>query len=258
MSLQDALQFVPVFVLVFFRTAGLMLTAPFLGSAKIPKRVKVMLALVLAAGLMHRVKNVHLPDNILQLSFGIGGELVFGMVMGLGLSLAFIAVTWAGEMMGQQMGMNIAETFDPQFGRGGSLVGDMYSMLTLITFLIIRGHHAMIQGLAASFDALPLLSVGMTKGLFQVFLGLLTSATVLAVKVASPMLVTMLVVDVALGMIGKSVPQINVMNAGLTLRSGLGIVVLIVGLMLTNEVMRGALFDSVATVTNVWKGKLTG
>jgi flagellar biosynthetic protein FliR len=116
----------------------------------------------------------------------------------------------------------------------------------------------MIQGLAASFDALPLLSVGMTKGLFQVFLGLLTSATVLAVKVASPMLVTMLVVDVALGMIGKSVPQINVMNAGLTLRSGLGIVVLIVGLMLTNEVMRGALFDSVATVTNVWKGKLTG
>jgi flagellar biosynthetic protein FliR len=160
--------------------------------------------------------------------------------------------------MGQQMGMNIAETFDPQFGRGGSLVGDMYSMLTLITFLIIRGHHAMIQGLAASFDSLPLLSVGMTKGLFEVFLGLLTSATVLAVKVASPMLVTMLVVDVALGMIGKSVPQINVMNAGLTLRSGLGMGVLIVGLMLTNEIMRGALFDSVSTITNVWKGKLTG
>ncbi len=258
MSLQDALQFVPVFVLVFFRIAGLMLAAPFLGSTKIPKRVKVLLALVLAAGLVNRVKNVQLPDNVLQLAFGIGGELIFGLIMGLGLSLAFIAVTWAGEMMGQQMGMNIAETFDPQFGRGGSLVGDMYSMLTLITFLIIRGHHAMIQGLAASFDSLPLLSVGMTQGLFDVFVGLLTSATVLAVKVASPMLVTMLVVDVALGMIGKSVPQINVMNAGLTLRSGLGIGVLVVGLMLTNEIMRQALFDSVSIVTNVWKGKLTG
>src|SRR3954447_23744184 len=113
MSLQDALQFVPVFVLVFFRIAGLMLAAPFLGSTKIPKRVKVLLALVLAAGLVSRVKNVHLPDNVLQLAFGIGGELVFGLIMGLGLSLAFIAVTWAGEMMGQQMGMNIAETFDP-------------------------------------------------------------------------------------------------------------------------------------------------
>jgi flagellar biosynthesis protein FliR len=69
------------------------------------------------------------------------------------------------------------------------------------------------------------------------------------------MLVTMLVVDVALGFIGKSVPQINVMNAGLTLRSGLGIAVLIVGLILTSEIMSGALFDSVSSITNAWTAK---
>src|SRR5690349_22494999 len=254
MSLQDALEFVPVFVLVVFRTAGLMLAAPLLGSAKIPRRVKVMLALVLAAGLVNRVKTIpQLPDTTLQLAAGIGGELIFGLIMGLGLSLAFIAVSWAGEMMGQQMGLNIAETFDPQFGRGGSLVGDLYFMLTLVVFLLIRGHHAMIQGLADSFESLPLLSAGMNRDLFDVFIGLVTSSTVLAVKLAAPMLVTMLVVDLALGFIGKSVPQINVMNAGLTLRSGLGIAVLVVGLMLTSEVMRGALFDSVQTISSVWK-----
>jgi flagellar biosynthetic protein FliR len=131
----------------------------------------------------------------------------------------------------------------------------MYSMLTLITFLLIRGHQAMIEGLASSFDSLPLMSAGMTQGLFDVFTGLLMSATVLAVKVAAPMLVTMLVVDVALGFIGKSVPQINVMNAGLTLRSGLGIAVLVVGLMLTSEVMRGAIYDSVGVVTRAWTNK---
>jgi flagellar biosynthetic protein FliR len=102
---------------------------------------------------------------------------------------------------------------------------------------------------------LPLLSTGMTRGLFDVFTGLLTSATVLAIKVASPMLVTMLVVDVALGFLGKTVPQINVMNAGLTLRSGLGIAVLVVGLILTSEVMRGALFESLETITGVWTSK---
>src|SRR5204863_9765891 len=140
----------PVFVLVFFRTAGLMLAAPLFGSAKIPRRVKVLFALVLAAGLVNRVKVAPaLPGTTLQLAAGIGGELIFGLVMGLGLSLSFIAVTWAGEIMGQQMGMNMAQTFDPQFGSGGSLVGDLYFMLTLIVFLLIRGHHAMIQGLAA-------------------------------------------------------------------------------------------------------------
>ena len=253
MSLSDALNFVPVFVLVFFRTAGLMLAAPLFGSAKVPKRLKVMFALVLAAGLVNRIKIApHLPGTTLELAAGIGGELVFGLVMGLGLSLAFIAVTWAGEIMGQQMGMNMAATFDPQFS-SSSLVGDLYFMLTLIVFLLVRGHHAIIQGLAASFDSLPLLTAGMTGGLFDVFLGLLMSATVLAIKVASPMLVTMLVVDVALGFIGKSVPQINVMNAGLTLRSGLGILVLIVGMMLTSDIMRGAIFDSVETVTAAWR-----
>src|SRR3954453_15907085 len=255
MSFQDALNFVPVFVLVFFRVAGLMLAAPLLGSAKIPKRVKVMLALVLAAGLVNRVKIMpQMPDTTLQLAEGVGGGLIFGLLMGLGLSLAFTAITWGGEIIGQQMGFTLGETFDPQYGRGGSLVGDLYLMLTLITFLLIRGHHAMIQGLASSFETLPLLTTGIDRDLFDMFIGLVMSATVLAVKVAAPMLVTMLVVDLALGFIGKSVPQINVMNAGLTLRSGLGIGVLVVGLMLTSEVMRGAIFDSMETVTRLWSG----
>ena len=255
MSFLYAQTFVQVFVLVFFRVAGLMLAAPLFGSAKIPRRVKVMLALVMAAGLVNRVRGVpHLPETVLLMAAGIGGELIFGLLMGLGLSLAFTAITWGGEIIGQQMGFTLGETFDPQYGRGGSLVGDLYLMLTLITFLLIRGHHAMIQGLAASFEHLPLLTTGISRNLFDLFTGLMMSATVLAVKVAAPMLVTMLVVDLALGFVGKSVPQINVMNAGLTLRSGLGIGVLIVGLMLTSEVMRGALFDSVSQVTKAWEG----
>jgi flagellar biosynthetic protein FliR len=198
-----------------------------------------------------------MPDTTLQLAAGVGGELIFGLLMGLGLSLAFTAITWGGEIIGQQMGFTLGETFDPQYGRGGSLVGDLYLMLTLITFLLIRGHHAMIQGLAASFETLPLLTTGIDRDLFDMFMGLVMSATVLAVKVAAPMLVTMLVVDLALGFIGKSVPQINVMNAGLTLRSGLGIGVLIVGLMLTSEIMRQALFDSMSTVMRAWEGAKT-
>ena len=259
MSFENALQFVQLFVLVFFRTAGLMLAAPLFGSAKIPRRVKVMLALVLALGLMNRVKvPPHMPADNIQLAAAVTGELIFGLLMGLGLNLAFTAITWGGEIIGQQMGFTLGETFDPQFGQGGSIVGDLYLMLTLVIFLTIRGHHAMIEGLAASFDSLPLLAAGINRSLFDLFIGLLTSATVLAFKVAAPILVTMLVVDLALGFIGKSVPQINVMNAGLTLRSGLGVAVLIVGLMLTSEIMRDALFDSVSSITNAWATKPTG
>jgi len=233
-----------------------MLAAPLFGSAKIPRRVKVMLALVMSVGLVNNVRvPPNLPDNPLQLAFGVGGELVFGLIMGLGLSLTFIAISWAGEIMGQQMGFNLAETFDPAMGSGGSLVGDLYFMLTLVIFMFIGGHRAMVLGLAASFQTLPVLQAGMSPGLFDLFASLLTAATVLAVKVAAPMLVTMLVVDVALGFLGKTVPQINVMNAGLTLRAGLGIVVLVVGLILTSEVMRDSLYDSLVQITDVWRNR---
>ncbi len=256
MSLPELLNLIPLFVLVFFRTAGLMLSAPLFGSARVPRRVKVMLALVIAAGLVQGVKVPPvMPDNTLLLAAGIAGELIFGLLMGLGVSPTFIAIHWGGEVMGQQMGMNLAETFDPQFGSGGSLVGDMYFMLALVFFLLIRGHHALIDGLAGSFKALPVLSVTVTASLFDIFVGLLTGAMVLAIKLAAPMLVTMLVVDLALGFIGKTMPQINVMNAGLTIRSALGMLVLIVGLMLASNITRDALFDGIGAITSIWKGE---
>lgn len=251
----DVFQIVPVFVLVVFRTAGLMLAAPLFGSVKIPRRVKALFAVVVAAGLMNVVKAPPaLPETTLQLAAGIAGELIFGLLMGLGLSLTFIAVSWAGQIMGQQMGFDMAESFDPTMGHG-SIVGDLYFMLALMVFIGIRGHHAMIAGLAGSFQALPLLSAGITPDLFALFTGMVTSMTTLAIQIAAPMLVTMLVVDLALGFIGKTMPQINIMNSGLTLRAGLGIVILVVGLMLTHHVMREALFDSIARMTATWAAR---
>jgi flagellar biosynthetic protein FliR len=95
----------------------------------------------------------------------------------------------------------------------------------------------------------------MSANLFELFVGLITSATILAFKLAAPMLVTMLVVDLALGFIGKTMPQINVMTSGLTLRAGIGLAVVIVGLMLTSDIMRGALFDSMRTLEDAWVTK---
>src|SRR4051812_39324716 len=137
MSVEDLFQFVPVFVLVFFRTAGLMLSAPLFGSAKIPKRVKVMLALVLAAGLVNRVSAVPpMPGTLLELAAGLAGELIFGFLMGLGLSLAFIAITWAGEIIGQQMGMTLAETFDPQLDRKSTRLNSSHMSISYAVFCL--------------------------------------------------------------------------------------------------------------------------
>lgn len=238
MSLDQALQFVPAYVLVLFRVAGMMIFAPVFGGTRIPRPVKLMLAMVLAAGMCGTVPGpVRLPDSAWELALGIGGEMAFGIAMGLVLSFTFIAAQWAGEVIGQQMGLNLSEVFDPQFGAAGSLVGDLYFMLTLVTFLIIGGHRDIIRCLQMSMQSLPLLSLGVNRDLLETLIGLFQGCTVLAMQLAAPMLVTMLVVDLALGCIGKAMPQMNILTAGLSIRSMMGMGVVIVSLTATSNVL---------------------
>jgi flagellar biosynthetic protein FliR len=195
---------------------------------------------------------VQVPQTGAQLAAGIGGEMVFGVAMGMVASFVFIAVQWGGEMIGQQMGLNLSEVFDPQFGASGSLVGEMYFMLTTVVFLFVGGHLDMIRAVRASFDALPLLSLGVDQNLFELLLKLLESATQFALQLAAPVLVTMLVVDLALGCISKTMPQMNVMTAGLTLRSIVGMVVLIVSIGSASGVIRSQVVSSINQMVHGW------
>ncbi len=251
--LDQVVQFVPTFVLSFFRLATLCLSAPLFGSARVPRRVKIMFALVLAmAHTQSAVTRLVMPANAWMAVVGIGGEIVFGLAMGTALTFVFVAVNWAGDIIGQQMGINLGEVFDPSMGQQSSLIGDMYFLLTLVIFLTVRGHHAVLRAVETSFTTLPLMSVGVNAGIFQLLTGLLNSAMALAIQLAAPMLITALVVDLVLGFIGKTIPQMNVMAAGLSLRSAVGIMVMIVGLSLSSEVIKEAMGDSIRQISAAW------
>jgi flagellar biosynthesis protein FliR len=174
--------------------------------------------------------------------------------MGMVMSFVFIAAQWAGEIIGQQMGFNLSEVFDPQFGAQGSLIGDLYFMLTTVVFLVIGGHRAMLMGVHRSFQVLPLLSLSVDRSLFHLIINLFSAATVLAIRLAAPVLVTMLVVDLVLGLIGKTMPQMNIMATALNLRSAIGIIVVVFGLTLSVNVMSKAVAES---MVQIWAGWTT-
>lgn len=252
----QALQYVPAFALVFFRVAAMLLATPFFASARIPRRVRLMLALVLALGMAPACPQPRIPDSTLALAVGIGGEILFGLALGTAVSLTFVAVHWAGDIMGQQMGINLGEVFDPAMGQGGSVIGDAYFLLSLVIFLSlpVMGHHALLTGLAESFRALPLLSVGPDARVLALLVGLVQAAAVLAIRLAAPMLLTMLVVDLILGFVGKTMPQLNLMSAGLSLRSVVGLVVLAVGVWMAGSVVKFALRDGINEIGPVMGG----
>ena len=251
--LDSALQFVPVFVLVVFRLAGMMLFAPLFGSIRIPRRVRGMLVLVLAVGMVPVVRQpTTWPDSTWGIAAAIGGEMVFGLAMGMVMSFVFVAVQWAGEIVGQQMGFNLSEVFDPSFGAQSTIMGDLYYMFTLAVFLTLGGHRAMVRGVSMSFKLVPLLSLSANQPLLDSLVGLFSAATVLAVQLAAPLLVTMLVVDLVLGLLGRVMPQMNVMAASMSIRAAVGILVVWLGLQLTGEVIGNAIEDSMVRVQSGW------
>jgi flagellar biosynthetic protein FliR len=260
MPLDEMLKFVPVFVLVLFRIGGLMLFAPMLGSARIPKRVKALFAIILALGLTASIpRPAHLPETTWGVAIGIGGEMMFGLAMGMILSFVFISTQWAGQMIGQQMGLNMGEVVDPQFSGASSVIGDFYYFLTLVVFLFVGGHRDMIRGIRDSFDSLPLLSVGINASVLNLVVQMFATATTLAMRLAAPVLVTMLVVDLTLGFIGKTMPQLNVMASGMSIKSMVGLIVIMIGISLfsTPNVIREAIAESLNVVRVVWQAPPT-
>lgn len=253
MTLLDLLNFPIQFVLVVFRLAGLMVFAPLIGSARIPKRIKLYFACVLALAMVGSMPApVQMPQSPWLLAVGIGGEIAFGLALGLVLTLVFTAAQFAGGVAGQQMGFNLSGVFNPQSDTGGDPLSDLYFILTLMLFLLVDGHHDMMLGVRQSFDYLPPLSVSVDASLLETVTGMLMSATTLAVRIAAPVAVAMLVVDLALGMVGKTIPQMNLMSVGLSLRALAGLIIVIFGLTLTGIVLENALGDAMTLAEDLW------
>jgi flagellar biosynthetic protein FliR len=198
---------------------------------------------------------VAIPQSAWELALAIAGEIIFGAAIGLILSLIFVAAQWAGEMIGTQMGLNLGQTLNPQYGGGGTVVGDLYFFLTLLIFLSIGGHMALVKGVFDSFTALPLLTVSINQPLLDTIVSVFQGAMVLAMQLAAPMLVTMLIVDLVLGFVGKTVPQLNIMTAGISVRALVGMLVLIVGLGLTSSIIRLNLLSSVKLAWQLYSGR---
>ena len=252
MDLPRALAFAPLFALAFFRVAGLFLYAPLFGSARVPRRVKLMLALVITLAVMPAIPpGTRLPDSTWELAAAIAGEILFGLAIGIALSSAIVAAQWAGQMVSQQLGFSLGQTIDPNYG-GGNLVGDLYLLFAVIVFLLIGGHRLVIEGLCNSFAAIPLLTATVDRPLFDLLLTLFATTAELALRLAGPTFVALIAVDIALGCIGKTMPQMNLMTAGLSVRTILGLAVVVIGFGLTYGVLSDSLLSDINAARTVW------
>lgn len=207
------------------RVSGLLVVAPFLGSAAVPARIKIGLAFLFTLFLVPLVPATPAlsPPALAVLLLG---EFAIGFLLGFTLQLIFEAGQLAGQVCGVQMGYSLASVINPDSMADSAVLSTFYELIVLLLFIQLSVPHWLLRGLARSFDYLPpghlSLTWPATSALFEFAAGM----WVAGLQIAAPVLVASLFADVALGFIGKASPQLPVLFVGISLKNLLGLALL--------------------------------
>ncbi|MGW8257350.1 MAG: flagellar biosynthetic protein FliR [Thermoguttaceae bacterium] len=205
-----------IFTLVLTRVSGLAMTAPVYGDKQVPMQMRALLALALALLITPSQWNVMLPypGNTLNYLCLVGGELLVGACLGLGVKIIFYGMELAGEIIGYVGGLMLADIYDPSSDINSPIISKLFSLICLGLFLCIGGHRLVMAGLLDTFRAIPLGNAVFSSSITEAFVTLTTQSYSLAIRAAAPAVVALLLSTLILGLISRTVPQLNVLLIG--------------------------------------------
>lgn len=221
-----------LFLLVLCRVSGLVILAPVFGSAALPHPAKAFFALVLAALFLPLVRTpapVPPPDGG-ALLLAAAGELAVGLLLGFAASLLFAGVQLGGQLIDQELGFMMANVLDPVTNEQVSIVAQFKLLLSVVVYLLIDGHHFLLAAVRDSFASVPLLGARLSAGAaLRVSDALAGDLFRLAVQIAAPAMATLFLVTVAMAVLARAVPEMNLFILGFPVRIAVGLAVLALG-----------------------------
>ncbi len=248
------------FLLILARVSPLMITAPIWGSALVPGQVRAFLALLVAALLLPVVRGplpAGLVDSAPALALAVGAELLTGyLVAYAGLAL-FAAAQFAGQLVDIQVGFGVANVIDPLTRPQVTLIGQLQYLAALWIFALLDGHHLLLRGLAGTFAAAPLGSPFAVSALPMLVARSGRVLFALAAQIAAPALTALFLTNLALGLVSRMLPQMNVFMVGLPANVIVGLMAFAASLTLFGAAWRGAmagLGGDLAALTSVLRG----
>jgi flagellar biosynthetic protein FliR len=208
-------QFV-TFTLVFVRIAALMAIAPVFGLSDVPGRVRAIVALALALLIvpLQIDKGAPCPESLIGYLVLVGAEALIGVTLGLGVLVLFSGIRVAGQVISQMSGMQLADVFNPGFDENVPIFSQLLFYVSLAVFVMIGGHRKVMEALLDTFVWMPAGQGDMSRSVVQAMTSLLTQSFVLGVRAAAPTMVALLLATFLLGLLSRTLPQLNVMALG--------------------------------------------
>ena len=229
------------FLLAFCRVGGILGSGPFFSGRGVPGPFKIGICLFITLLVLPILPHggVTIPASLLGTCLAVLREVALGVATGLVAQLLFSAVQLAGELMGLQMGLSIMNMVDPSSGASVPVIAEFYTLFATLLFFVIDAHHIFLRGVFTSFEIAPLggahfnpqLAASLTDVTGQVFL--------MAVELVGPVMAALFLADLALGLVARTMPQMNVFTIGFPLKILVGLLTLAATLPLMASLLSG-------------------
>ena len=217
-----------IVLLITLRIIGAFIAAPVFGHKSLPALIKIFLSFFIAYLIFLTLDTsaIHIEFTFWFLFTYAIKELIAGLILGFMLNFVFYGVLYAGSFIGFDMGLAISEVFDPSEGINSNPIGETLYFAALLIFLLINGHHYIIEGLSFSFLTIPLGKSVLTQPLNELIIKYSAEVFIIAVQIASPVMVSFFLVHIAEGIIARIIPQMQVFFVTQPLKIGLGFLML--------------------------------
>lgn len=221
-----------LFLLIMLRASGLFLIAPILGHRVFPVPAKVGLVILFALILLAASPNMTVPqsDSLGDLVVLAAKELFVGFAIGFLFALLLMGVQTAGDIVSYQIGFALANVMDPDQGHEVTTLGQFWLLTATLIFLCINGHHIIISAFNDSYQLIPAGHVVMNGSVGEMIITYSAYVFVIALKLSAPVVITLLLVDVAMGIVSRMMPTMNVFIIGFGVKVAVGLVIVALSL----------------------------
>lgn len=217
-----------ILFLIFLRISSALIASPVYGNRAIPVVVKLFLALLVSYLVFLTIDRTALynqPSGWMLFVLSVK-EVITGLIIGFLLQIVFWGVSYAGTLIGFDLGLNMAEVFNPHDEVNSNVVGEFLYYGAIMIFLLINGHHYIISSLKYSYSVISIGELKMSTDLNNLIIKYTASMFVIAVKIASPIIVSFFLIHIAEGIIARLIPQMSVFFVTQPLKIGVGLILL--------------------------------
>ncbi|MGD9644536.1 MAG: flagellar biosynthetic protein FliR [Pirellulales bacterium] len=239
--------------LVLLRVGGMLATAPLFGATVVPLRLRALVALALAVAVAPASTAQSAPSDGAGFLLAAAAELLIGVALGVGLRSMFVALQLAGGVISSTSGLNLGEVYNPDSNDHAPILARFFEIVGLTLFVAIGGHRLLVSGLLETFAVLPPGQVGVDRSVVELLLALAGQSLSLAVAIAAPALAALLLAALVVGLISRTLPQLNLLVVGFGLNTAVSFATLFVML----AVIAWTMDDRLAPLVNDLVGRLT-